>query len=245
LPKGTAVTTARLNDFGVYPQLARKYVDNGWLIRLGQGAFARAGERVEWQGGLYALQSQLGMTVHVGSRTALEMQGRSHYVPLRRDVPVMLISDGREHLPSWFMRHKWAVQIEHHCLSLFDRIPAEAVTNDDCGGFGVMMSSAERAILEVMHLVAGNDEFEHAQMLMEGLTTLRPAVAQALLESCRSVKAKRLFLWSAESASHGWADRIEASRIDLGKGKRQLYRGGVLHPKYQITVPKQAGLPSV
>ena len=34
-------------------------------------------------------------------------------------------------------------------------------------------------------------------------------------------------------------NRLTVARVDLGKGKRSLYRGGRFDPKYRITVPKQ------
>ena len=80
---------------------------------------------------------------------------------------------------------------------------------------------------------------------LDGLTTLRPSVVQELLETCTSAKVKRFFLWSAETHQHAWVSRLDASRIDMGKGKRQLYKGGVFDQKYQITVPRPDRLPDV
>jgi len=51
------------------------------------------------------------------------------------------------------------------------------------------------------------------------------------------VKVKRLFLVLADHFRHPWRSSLELSRVDLGTGKRQITRGGRLHPKYQITLP--------
>ncbi len=75
------------------------------------------------------------------------------------------------------------------------------------------------------------------RLLMEGFTSARLAVVQELLEKCRSINVKRLFLWSSEEAGHDWFNRLDLSRIDLGKGKRQIYCGGRYDSKYMITVP--------
>jgi hypothetical protein len=99
--------------------------------------------------------------------------------------------------------------------------------------------------MEQMRLARTNDDVDQAYQLMEGLSTLRPNVVQELLVSCRSAKVKRLFLWSAETVGHTWFERLDPSKVDLGKGKRELYKGGQLDPKYQITVPKREGLPNV
>ena len=244
-PKGTVATQTWLNQLGVSSKLANWHVGSGWLTRFGARAFTQPGDQVGWQGGLYALQTQLNMTVHVGGRTALEMQGRSHFVPLGRHKKVLLVSDQPEQLPAWFRNHPWEAILEHRCLSLFERVPGEAVTMLDCGGFKVIMSSAERAILEQMHLARSNDDIEDAYKLMEGLSTLRPNVVQVLLENCRSVKGKRLFLWSAETVGHSWFGRLNSTRVNLGKGKRQIYKGGQFNQRYQITVPKMEEPPGV
>lgn len=245
VPRNAVVTTARLRELGVSPQLARKYIQNGWLERLGSGAFTRAGESLDWLGGLYALQSELGLTVHVAAVSALELQGRAHFVPLGAGRRLTLVSDRREDLPLWFTEREWTVRLHHRCLKLFASPPGGANAQFDCGGFCVQISAPERAILEELHLVKSNSDIEHAILLMEGLSTLRPTVVQELLVQCTSIKAKRLLLWAAERCQHTWMKRIDLTRVDLGTGKRQVFKGGVLDHKYLITVPKPEELPSV
>lgn len=244
-PSGTVATQTWLSELGVSSKLADWHVGSGWLARFGPMAFLQPGDTVEWPGGLYALQTQLGMTVHVAGRTALELQGRARFVPLGRQKRVLLVSDRPEQLPAWFRRYSWGVSLQHRCLSLFERVPDGATTKLDCGGFAVAMSSAERAIMEEMRVANSNDEIEHTHQLMQGLSTLRPSVIQELLENCRSAKVKRLFLWSAEAAGHAWSGRLNGARIDLGKGKRQIYKGGEFDQKYRITVPSREKLPGV
>jgi len=244
-PRGTVATQKWLNRMGFSSKLANWHVKSGWLVRFGARAFSQAGDSVNWLGGLYALQTQLGISIHVGARTALELYGRSHFVPMAREKSVILISDQTEQLPAWFRNHKWEADLEHSCLSLFKQIPDKAVTKLNCGGFKVIMSSAERAIMEQMCKARGNADIMHAYQLMEGLSTLRPDLVQELLENCRSIKVKRVFLWSAEIAGHAWFERLESSRVDLGKGKRQIYKGGQFNKKYQITVPPLTELPGV
>jgi len=244
-PKGTVATQTWLNQLGISSKLANWHVGSGWLNRFGARAFKQPGDQVGWQGGLYALQTQLKMTVHIGGRTALELQGRSHFVPLGPQKKVLLVSDQPEQLPAWFRNHPWNEILQHRCLSLFERVLNESFTMLDCGGFKVIMSNTERAILEQMHLVKSNADIEHAYKLMEGLSTLRPNVVQVLLENCRSAKAKRLFLWSAQTAGHIWFMNLNSARINLGKGKRQIYKGGQFNQRYMITVPKPEEPPGV
>lgn len=244
-PRGTVATNRWLAFQGISSDLARWYVKAGWLTRVGLGAYSQAGDTVDWQGGLFALQSQLGMTVHGGARTALELQGRAHYVPLGSRKRTILVSDAPESLPTWFKKHAWEAQIEHHSLMLFKHIPLESSRHVDCGGFQITVSSPERAIMEDMRLARTNDDIEHSIQLLENLATLRPNIVQQLLETCTSIKVKRLFMWAAEQVGHAWSDRLDPARVDLGAGKRQLYKGGTFDPKYQITVPRQEELPDV
>ena len=73
---------------------------------------------------------------------------------------------------------------------------------------------------------------------MENLIGLRPDVVQQLLEQCRSIKVKRLFLFLAQRLQHPWFEMLDFSRVDIGKGKRSIVKHGVLEKKYQITIPK-------
>jgi hypothetical protein len=115
----------------------------------------------------------------------------------------------------------------------------------DRGAFAVKAAAPERAIMEVMDSATTNHALDHALELHKGLTTLRPDVVQALLLACTSVKVKRLFLWASEVCDHAWLRRVDTSRVELGSGKRALYKGGKLNGKYGITVPADEELPDV
>jgi hypothetical protein len=68
---------------------------------------------------------------------------------------------------------------------------------------------------------------------------------QELLEQCTAIKVKRLFLSIAERVGHSWVECLDLTRVELGVGKRQVYKGGRLDPKYAITVPPLESLPDV
>ncbi|MDI9558621.1 MAG: AbiEi antitoxin N-terminal domain-containing protein, partial [Pseudomonadota bacterium] len=175
-PKKTVATLLWLKGLGVSSKLANWHVRSGWLENFGAGAFIQPGDKVNWQGALFALQTQLGMSVHVGAGTSLELQGLSHYIPLGETKKVVLISDKPEQLPAWFRNKKWDAHIEYFCMALFSSTPGEALKKLDCGGFEINISSAERAIMEQIHLAKNNDDLDHVCHLMEGLSTLRPTV---------------------------------------------------------------------
>jgi tRNA-binding EMAP/Myf-like protein len=104
--------------------------------------------------------------------------------------------------------------------------------------FSIRISSPERAAMEMVYLVPEKISFEESLLIMESLVTLRPEIVQKLLEMCRFVKVKRLFMYTAEKHRHPWVEKLDLSRIDFGRGKRRIVFGGKLDPKYQITVPK-------
>ena len=111
------------------------------------------------------------------------------------------------------------------------------MTTKDLGPYAIKVSAAERAMMEVLYGVPQVDSYEEARLLMDGLTTLRPRVVQTLLENCASVKVKRLFMLLAENCNHAWVPKVDLSKVDFGKGKRTLVKGGRFNPKYKITVP--------
>jgi len=229
-----------LDTQGVTSKLANWHVGSGWLTRFGPRAFLQPGDTADWRGGLHALQSQLQMTVHIAARTALELRGLSHFVPLGPEPTVTLISDCPEHLPTWFNDYPWQARIQHHTLTLFNTSPDESMTTLDCGSFILTMSSPERAILEEIRLANTNAAIEHAHQLMENLSMLRPRLVQQLLEECSSIKVKRFFLWSAEQIRHAWFEGLDLDQVAMGSGKRQFYKGGSFDSRYQITVPREA-----
>ena len=242
-PKGTVGTAVWLHRQGVSRQLTQRYVESGWLKVLGRGAFLRATDEPDWLGGVYALQHQLGLRVHVAAETALSLKGLGQYLPLGNRAVAYLFTESEERLPAWFLRYPWEVTVQRKAPTLFRVSDPGTLSEVQRGDFKVWVSSPEQAIMEVMYLATSNDAIDHAVELLRGLSTLRPHVIQKLLAACRSVKVKRLFLWAADTAGHEWFERLDLDPLDLGKGKRSLYRGGHFDTKYQITVPRQEGLP--
>ena len=239
-PKGTVAVQHWLSEQGISRQLAEKYRQSNWIERIGQGAYTRTGDKVELLGAVYTLQFQLKFPAHVGAKTALELQGYAHFLPMR-DLPVVhLYGQSGRALPAWFQRHQWESRVRFHLVQLFPDKPDLGITKKPQDQLWVRISAPERAALELVDLVPKEQSFEGAHLLMEGLTTLRPELVQELLEACRSVKAKRLFLYLAEKCGHAWLRQLDLQRVNLGRGNRLIARGGRLDRKYQITVPIEA-----
>lgn len=235
---GTVAVQPWLEKRGIYRQLTNAYVKSGWLKKLGRGAFMKAGDMVMWTGGLYAIQKQLGLSIHIGAQTALSIKGFAHYMALGEDRTVTLFGTPNEKLPSWFLKRKWQLNFLYSSTNLFNDNKTLGLTESKDDSYAVTLSTPERAIMELIYLMPKHAQFEDAQLTMESLTTLRPNVIQALLEDCNSIKVKRFFMWLAEYNQHKWVERLDLTNVDFGKGKRTLFKGGVFNKKYQITVPE-------
>jgi predicted nucleotidyltransferase len=237
-PQGTVAVSRWLEAQGAYQQLVHEYEKSGWIQRIGQGAYVRAGDSVEWTGGLHALQEQMQLPVHAGAKTALQMQGYAHFLPMGKGGTVSLFGAPGTRLPAWFRQYDWGVALRYATTKLFAGDPDAGLTKKELGKFDVTVSAPERAIMEVLYLVPAEESFEEAGLLMEGLTALRPRMVQSLLEQCRSVKVKRLFMFLAEACNHAWVKKLDLSKVDFGKGKRMLVRNGKFNSKYNIYVPR-------
>lgn len=234
-PRGTVAVQTWLEGQGIYRQLADVYTRSTWLTRIGRGAYIRSGETVDWSGGLYAIQEQMQLAVHVGAKTALQLHGISHYLPLSGQDPLYLSGAPGTRLPAWFTNYDWNRKIHYTTSGLF-REHLLGMTTKDLGEYALNVATAERAMMEVLHFVPGKESLQEADHLMAGLTTLRPTLVQALLESCNSIKVKRLFMYLAEKNSHRWVEKLDLTKVAFGTGKRVVIRGGRLDPRYQITV---------
>lgn len=237
LPPGTVVLQSWLETQGVGRKLSHRYVAAGWLERFGYGAYIRAGDTTTWRGAVYALQHHASARIWPGGATALQLQGFGQYLPLARET-IWLWSAPGTHLPAWFRSHDWGVATRLRAVRLF---PDEfgGFESDARDGFGIQMSSLERASFELAHEVTDAASFSWAAEHLQSLVSLRPGVMQQHLEVCQSVRAKRVLLFLGKYYRHAWVARINLSRVDLGSGKRQVVKGGRLDADFHITVPAE------
>lgn len=196
----------------------------------------RQSDQVDYLGGVYALQTQLGKTIHPAAKTALAIQGRAHYLEFSTQG-VQLFGGSNESLPSWFARRDWGVSINYKASGF---LPADlGLVDVEHKNFAVKVSAPARALMECLYLAPGSQPLVEVFELMGGLNNLRPALTQALLEACQSVKVKRLFMFMAQKAGHDWFDFLDLKKIDLGSGKRSIVKHGIYVPEYQITIPRE------
>ncbi|WP_222851550.1 type IV toxin-antitoxin system AbiEi family antitoxin domain-containing protein [Phytoactinopolyspora mesophila] len=259
LPEGLVVDAAWLERHGYYRSLRQTYVNHGWLERAARRVYRRPGPELSWEQVVISLQTLLEYPVAVGGRTALELGGLAHYVP-RVHAEVHLHRDRA--LPTWLPTLQLPQRlIDHRNTRLFDIAVPELTSSDLSaprtdgdvqawarGGFvavswgqwnwPLMVSTPERAVLELLDELPARESFHQADVLFEGMVALSPRRVQHLLERCKSVKVKRLFFFFADRYSHAWLARIDRAKVNLGSGKRALVPGGRLDSTYNITVPE-------
>jgi hypothetical protein len=234
-PSEVVFLSTWLSKQGYNLDLQKRYRNSHWLETIGTGAMIRAGDSVTYESALYALQNQAQSTIHPGGRTALSLQGRAHYLELSAKK-VVLFGGAKEKLPTWFQKYDWEVAIDYHPTSFLP--PEMGMVDVERKFFSLKVSGPVRALMECLYLAPEKQELLECYELMEGLNNVRPQLVQSLLEACRSVKVKRLFMYIAEKAGHDWVSYLNTEKINFGSGKRSIVENGVYITKYQITVPK-------
>lgn len=235
-PPRVVLLSSWLVEQGYSLDLQKRYKKSNWLSSIGTGAVIRHSDKVNYYGAIYALQEQAGLSVHVGGRNALAVQGKSHYIDMSA-ARVVLFGESKEKLPAWFKKYDWGTKLDYFATSF---LPAHlGLVDFEQPTFSIKISSPARAMLECLYLAPKHQEFYECYELMEGLNALRPKSVQELLEHCSSVKVKRLFLYLAEKCGHAWLEYLDLGKIDLGSGKRSLTKNGIYVKKYQITVPRE------
>jgi len=257
LPEGLLVDASWLEQRGYYSSQRSQYVSAGWLEQPARSVFRRPRGMVSWEQVVISLQTLLEFPVSVGGRTALELQGYAHYLPQSQKV-IHLYCDKK--LPAWVfklgiehfffhnrLRFLPKINLPSHVLSLTGTLSEDETLSDGelriirwgQWKWPLVISTPERAYLELLDELSQKETFHIADVTMEGLVNLSPNRMQSLLEITKSIKVKRLFFFFADRHQHSWLKRINRENIDLGKGKRVLVKGGKFDSKYQITVPEE------
>lgn len=235
-PPGVVFLSSWLVEKGYSPELQKRYRKSNWFTSIGMGAMIRNGDKLDYLGAIYAMQKQAGMHIHPGGKTALVLQNKAHFLEMGHGK-VDLFGGKDESLPAWFKAYPWDRVIHYYSTAFLP--PKSGMIHYESGSFSISISGPARAMMECLYLAPSKFDLLEGYQLMEGLNNLRPDHVQQLLESCSSVKVKRLFFYLAEKANHNWLKKINLNTIDLGSGKRSIVKQGVYIPKYLITVPKE------
>lgn len=241
-PQNMVSTASWLKKNGYGYDLLYHYKSSDWLRSVGDGAYYRSDGKPTIEGAISALVNQLGLKVHVGSRSALEYLGVSHYG--RFGIPTMfLFGEPLVQLPKWFVKFDWGVKVDYSTTNLFGKKPQLGIESIQRGDISFPCSSRERAIFEFLYHVNKKTSLGEGRQLMGSLNNLRPTLVEELLRNCKSIRVRRLILFLADKAGHQWFSQVNLKRISLGSGKRQIEKNGVLDKKYLITVPRNIDEP--
>lgn len=249
LPEGGIATRTWLMNNGLERHAIDNLIKSDQLGILVPGVYSRPDGSPTWQGVMYFFQKAMGLNLTIGGLTALDLLGLSHYLPLGVQKKIHVY--GTDKLPSWtnrvdtgadFQWHsEWDLLGKRRPASNIDKDPLEPFTHSYSwkeGQSELIISSPERALLEILAGVPNETSVEHADQLIQGMTSLSPRALQALPQQCENIKVRRLFFWLADRYRHPWLEKLNPEKIDLGSGKRMLVKGGRLDKKYNITVPK-------
>ncbi len=210
---------AELAGHGISPVLAAKYAKHGWIERLEHGTYAYPSDTLQLDACLLHLQKRCP-GLHVGGKTALSWQGVRHHVSSRSRI--QLWGRQRFSLPEWFTSRFPA---RYHQRALFDADVLRPLLDDE--GYarladhasGLIVSSRERALVEVLNEVGVTQDMEEATQLFESFTSMRLEAVGALLTACTRVKTVRLFLQLAEQTNVVDVDVLRG-RFSLNVGSK-------------------------
>lgn len=233
-------------------------VDRSWLYKHGfkrpdidyhlrannlqapfRGVYQRPGLQLKWQNVIFSL-NEMGYKTHLGGEAALNQLGYAHNITLS-EIQIELYS--AESLPAWL--DQWQTRFESNfsikCYkqAWLAELPEGLVKTIPYGQWDwpVHYAQPELAILEYLFSLKTEADFLHTNKLFESLATLSPNRLQLALEHCNSIKVRRLLGWYASHHKHAWFNHLDWEKINTGKGKRSLFKGGKLDSQWKITLP--------
>ncbi len=215
LSSGSPVTSTQLAEMGISADLAVHYARAGWLQRLVKGVYSRPGEPLQLHPSLVVLQRQIA-GLHVGGKTALEWYGVRQYVS--QQAVLHLYGWATARLPEWFVKH---FPSEYHRKRLFNEKPAQmlGVGRFENRDNAPIVSTPERALLELLDEVGVRQPLQEAREIAEGTYNLRAEVLMDLLKRCRSVKTVRLCLTLGRELSLPWSGKLDAAVLPRGSSR--------------------------
>ena len=216
LPRGTPLTAAWLQEKGLNTKQTARLAEEGWLQRLGRGVYLLPGDALSRD----ACLTQLSRTIpglHVASKTALAWRGIRHNLALKEHLA--LWGDAPANLPAWFTA---VFPASYQSTHLFDAglPPMTGLAPLPSGSANVLVSTPERALLELLSDVGKGQGLEEAAHLVESARALRLPVLEQLLVHLQRIKVVRLASNLAQNLGLPWAELARQHSVRLGGGER-------------------------
>lgn len=231
-PLNGVLMSSWLSAHGLSRSEQANYVNTGWLIRICTGFYHISTHIPKLYPSLHSLSNQSDFKYHIGSLTALELKGISHYGQLG-DLKAFIYASKK--WPLCLDKVQWDIKPIRVKSYVYEEL---GLTSMSVEGVDVTLSSPERAIFEYIDMIPESANPMDVYYIMEMLTTLRPRLINKLLSKA-SIKTRRLFLYMAEKAQHPWFEELNLDGINLGSGDRSITPGGVYDRKYNIVIPKE------
>ena len=230
-------TTKWFSHHKISPQLTYRYVQSGLIKKLGGGAYVKTSDNLNWQAALFTAQKELNLPLHVAGQNVFQLLGESHFIPLSERSKVLVILRKKARVPIWLKQNDWGVDFKFKLSTLFEneKLGLETFKRSQ---FPLQISSRERAVMEMIDYLDLSESFEDLESTFESLSNIRSKLTQQLLETCTSLKVKRVFLYIATKLELPVLKKLDLKKIDLGKGKRVIVKGGKFNETFGITVPR-------
>lgn len=250
IPPGFVVDSGWLRLHQIPRGATHDYLKRNWLQPVAPGVYRRpyssnTQERqpLDWRVPVLSAQRIMGYRLHIGGPTALSQLGYLDGLQLGASDNFYAYGD----VPLWFVRLPLNAGVKLRSTRLFNGIgkgiqQPSINTGDDTGQpsrWPLRVSCPERALLETLDEVTDGESFAYVDPVFDRLTSLNAELMTDLLQKCTKAKVKRLFFIFADRHQHAWLKDVDHAAIDLHAGDRQLFLGGVVHPKYRITVPAE------
>jgi len=244
LPYGQLASRYHLMEKGLSSHTLDNYLKSGKLEKVVPGFYKHPESRLSWKGVVASLPELVNGPVAIGGLTSLELQGFAQYLFLNKQQRVHLYSPESCSVRLKQVFRQMEVELCWHKTGRLwkkgwpgtDALRQHQWRDDTAA---MVISTPEQAILEVLMSLPEEISFEHAEQLMQGLTQLSPRKLESLLQSCKSVKVKRLFFWFADRFTYPWCNKLNSNDYDLGSGKRVIALAGKLDGRFNITIPKE------
>ena len=223
--RGRPLHTSDLRRARVSNALAYRYVQHGWMEKLGRGTFMFAGDELQRDSSLGYLAERFP-GLHIGGKTALALRGKTHNILFRETLTLWGPKNVR--LPEWFVKR---FASRYTSRELFSDELTQGFCLSPLQGEGVPVSEPERALLEMLSEVGTRQEVEEARNIMELLGSLRREPLLLLLRACRQTKTVRLCVQWAKELGLPWATQAEEALSGVtGKQRwvRRLVNGRTL-----------------
>ncbi|MCM1484242.1 MAG: type IV toxin-antitoxin system AbiEi family antitoxin [Muribaculaceae bacterium] len=231
-PIGGVLLSSWLSSRGLSRSEQANYVKTGWLKRICFGVYHISTQTPRLYPSLQSISSQSNFKYHIGSITALELKGFSHYGQLGNMIAYVY---AMEKWPPCLDKTDWDITPVRVRSNVYKEVGLTSISVD---GVDIVISSSERAIFEYIDMIPELANPMDVFYIMEMLTTLRPHLINKLL-ALASIKTRRLFLYMANKAKHPWFEELNINDVNLGNGDRSITPGGVYDRKYKIVIPKE------